>query len=64
MHDYHERFGLDFTVLRFGSLYGPRADRSNGVHNLLAQALAERASTITAPAMKSANISMFSTPPA
>jgi UDP-glucose 4-epimerase len=42
VHDYHERFGLDFTVLRFGSLYGPRADRSNGVHNLLAQALAER----------------------
>ena len=26
VHDYHERFGLDFTVLRFGSLYGPRAD--------------------------------------
>jgi UDP-glucose 4-epimerase len=42
VHDYHERYGLDFTVLRFGSLYGPRADRSNGVHNLLSQALSER----------------------
>jgi UDP-glucose 4-epimerase len=42
VHDYHERFGLDFTVLRFGSLYGPRADSSNGVHSLLSQALAER----------------------
>jgi UDP-glucose 4-epimerase len=42
VHDYHERFGLDFTVLRFGSLYGPRADNSNGVHNLLSQALSER----------------------
>jgi UDP-glucose 4-epimerase len=42
VHDYQEQFGLDFTVLRFGSLYGPRSDRSNGVHRLLAQALAER----------------------
>ena len=42
IHDYHERFGLEFTVLRFGSLYGPRADDSNGVHQLLSQALAER----------------------
>jgi UDP-glucose 4-epimerase len=41
VHDYHEQFGLDFTVLRFGSLYGPRSDRSNGVHRMLAQALAE-----------------------
>jgi UDP-glucose 4-epimerase len=42
IHDYHERFGLDFTVLRFGSLYGPRADASNGVYQLLSQALTER----------------------
>ena len=42
LHDYHERFGLDFTVLRFGSLYGPRADRNNGVFQLLSQALTQR----------------------
>jgi len=42
VHDYHERFGIDFTVLRFGSLYGPRADAGNGVHNLLSQALVKR----------------------
>jgi UDP-glucose 4-epimerase len=42
IHDYHERFGLEFTVLRFGSLYGPRADAGNGVYRLLSQALAER----------------------
>ena len=42
VHDYHEQFGLDFTVLRFGSLYGPRADRSNGVFQLLSQALQQR----------------------
>jgi UDP-glucose 4-epimerase len=42
IHNYHERFGLDFTVLRFGSLYGPRADSTNGVFQLLTQALAQR----------------------
>jgi UDP-glucose 4-epimerase len=42
VHDYHERFGQEFTVLRFGSLYGPRADSSNGVFQLLTQALANR----------------------
>jgi UDP-glucose 4-epimerase len=42
IEDYRERFGLAFTVLRFGSLYGPRADSSNGVYRLLAQALADR----------------------
>lgn len=42
IEDYRENYGLEFTVLRFGSLYGPRADRSNGVYRLLAQALAER----------------------
>ena len=42
IHDYYERFGLEFTVLRFGSLYGPRADAHNGVYQLLSQALAER----------------------
>jgi len=42
INDYHERFGLEFTVLRFGSLYGPRADDSNSVFRLLTQALAER----------------------
>jgi UDP-glucose 4-epimerase len=42
IHDYYERFGLDFTVLRFGSLYGPRADQSNGLYRLLRQALDSR----------------------
>jgi len=40
--DYQERFGLEFTVLRFGSLYGPRADHTNYIRTLLSQALAER----------------------
>jgi UDP-glucose 4-epimerase len=40
--DYQQRFALEFTILRFGSLYGPRSDRSNGVYKLLSQALADR----------------------
>jgi UDP-glucose 4-epimerase len=42
IEDYRERFDLPFTVLRFGSLYGPRADATNGVYRLLTQALTER----------------------
>ncbi len=39
--EYAACYGLRYTVLRYGSLYGPRADRSNGVYRLLAQAMAE-----------------------
>lgn len=39
VEEYHRQFGLPYTVLRFGSLYGPRAEESNGVFRLLKQAL-------------------------
>lgn len=39
--DYAERFGLEYTILRYGSLYGPRADASNSVFRMLKQALSE-----------------------
>lgn len=38
---YHEAYGLDFTVLRYGSLYGPRADADNWIHKVVKQALSE-----------------------
>ena len=38
---FHSRYGLDYTVLRYGSLYGPRADEHNGVFRMLRQALTE-----------------------
>lgn len=41
VEEFQRRHGLDYTVLRYGSLYGPRADDSNGVHRLLRQALEE-----------------------
>lgn len=34
--------GLHYTVLRYGSLYGPRADSRNGIYSCLRQALSER----------------------
>ncbi len=43
VEEYQRRFGLPFTILRYGSLYGPRAGDSNGVYRLLRQALAKEA---------------------
>ena len=37
--DYRDRYGLSYTILRFGSLYGPRADNHNSIYRLLSQAL-------------------------
>lgn len=39
--DYQERYGLPYTILRFGSLYGPRATDSNAVYRMLRQALSD-----------------------
>ncbi|NVK18589.1 MAG: NAD(P)-dependent oxidoreductase [Methylocystaceae bacterium] len=41
IQDYQDRYGLDYTILRYGSLYGPRADRSNAVYRMLMSALEE-----------------------
>jgi UDP-glucose 4-epimerase len=37
--DYQKYYGLDFTILRFGTPYGPRADSRNSVYRILQQAL-------------------------
>lgn len=42
---YHERYGLEYTILRYGSLYGRRADDRNGIHMLLKQALEKKSIT-------------------
>ncbi len=39
IEEYERRFGLRYTILRYGSLYGPRADAANGVYRLLRQAI-------------------------
>jgi UDP-glucose 4-epimerase len=35
---YHDRYGLDYTILRYGSLYGRRSDRRNGIYRMLHEA--------------------------
>lgn len=42
IEEYHRRFDLPFTVIRYGSLYGERADESNYIYNVLKQAVTEK----------------------
>lgn len=39
---YHERHGLPFSIVRYGSLYGRRADERNGIFRFLKQALEQK----------------------
>ncbi len=41
IENYHEMFDLQYTILRYGSLYGPRADERNWIYKILKQALKE-----------------------
>jgi UDP-glucose 4-epimerase len=41
IENYQKVFGLPFTILRYGSLYGPRADEKNWIYRVLKQALDE-----------------------
>ena len=36
---YHEQYGLDYTILRYGSLYGPRAQDWNGLRSYVREIL-------------------------
>lgn len=39
VEEYQNTFGLDYTILRYGSLYGPRADETNGLYRIVQSAL-------------------------
>jgi UDP-glucose 4-epimerase len=39
VEEYQRAFDLDFTILRYGSLYGPRADATNGLYRIVRDAL-------------------------
>lgn len=41
IEEFNNVYGLDYSILRYGSLYGPRADEANGVYRLLKQAMTE-----------------------
>jgi UDP-glucose 4-epimerase len=42
VEEYQRERGLDYTILRYGTLYGRRATEDNSVHRYLRQALQER----------------------
>jgi UDP-glucose 4-epimerase len=39
VEEYWRTYGLDYTILRYGSLYGPRADARNGLLRIVSNAL-------------------------
>jgi UDP-glucose 4-epimerase len=39
VEEYQRAYGLDYTILRYGSLYGPRADHTNGLYRVVKRAL-------------------------
>lgn len=42
VEEYQRRCGLDYTILRYGTVYGPRANGQNSVRRYLLQALQDR----------------------
>ena len=39
VEEYQRTYGLDYTILRYGSLYGPRSDNSNGLFRIVQEAV-------------------------
>lgn len=39
IESYAERYGVDYTILRYGSLYGPRSNATNWIYSILTNAL-------------------------
>ena len=42
IENYQTMYNLDYTILRYGSLYGPRSDSHNGIYRFIQQALSEK----------------------
>ncbi len=41
VEEYHKIYNLNYTILRYGSLYGPRADETNGLYRIVKSALVD-----------------------
>lgn len=39
IEEYERKYGLKYTILRYGSLYGPRADKNNGMRRMIEKAI-------------------------
>jgi UDP-glucose 4-epimerase len=42
IEEYNRQFGIPYTIVRYGSVYGGRADQQNRIHRLIHQALVEK----------------------
>jgi UDP-glucose 4-epimerase len=42
IENYQKIYNLNYTILRYGSLYGPRANHFNSINNFIIQAIKER----------------------
>lgn len=42
VEEFQKRYGIDYSILRYGTLYGRRADKRNSVYRYLREALLER----------------------
>lgn len=42
IEEYQRKYGIDFTILRYGTVYGPRADEKNSVYRYLKQAISDK----------------------
>ncbi len=42
---YHDRYGLEYNILRYGSLYGRRSDKRNGIYRMLHEAIDQHSIT-------------------
>jgi len=40
VREYQTKYGLNYTILRYGSIYGPRSDSKNGLWRIVSDALA------------------------
>ncbi len=39
---YNRHFNIDYTIMRFGTIYGPRADRRNSVYRYISEAVRDK----------------------
>jgi UDP-glucose 4-epimerase len=42
IEEFHRQFGIPYTIVRYGSVYGERADQQNRIHRLIRQALVDK----------------------
>ena len=42
IEEFQKIYGLNYTILRYGSLYGPRADSNNGMLKIISKAVNDK----------------------